>query len=365
MKLSLDEARVGLLTALDLWRDAPADMPAALERRGCVQLDPLDPLGANADLVMMARHDVGEGDFFDGVFPGHAFEHFAKERCVLPASAFPAYRDQAIETPWWRQAERAQRISAAQLDAVEAEVRERGPLPVSALSDHGRVEPIDWSGWKGTGKAATMAAEMLWLRCRLVVCGRAGRSKVVDVPERALPGVASAPSAEPFGRWALRHRVRSMGLLPTASGPWWGQLRDERRALSAALVEEGLLVEVELPGTRRRWLAEPSFGATPPPPPDDRMRLLGPLDPLLWDRDLVRLLFGFDYVWEVYKPAAQRRWGWYVVPLLHRGRLVGRFEGRRGPEGIEVLGSWPEEGFDDDAFRVALGRHGARLRLRG
>ena len=57
---------------------------------------------------------------------------------------------------------------------------------------------------------------------------------------------------------------------------------------------------------------------------DDRVRILGPLDPLLWDRNLVHHVFDFEYVWEVYKPAHQRRWGWYVCPLLQRDRLIGR-----------------------------------------
>ena len=65
------------------------------------------------------------------------------------------------------------------------------------------------------------------------------------------------------------------------------------------------------------------------------MRILGPLDPLLWDRKLVELAFDFAYVWEVYKPAAQRTWGYYVCPLLHEGRMVGRIEAHR--EGGEVV----------------------------
>ena len=79
-------------------------------------------------------------------------------------------------------------------------------------------------------------------------------------------------------------------------------------------------------GTPRRYLASPAFLATKPVRYDNRVRILGPLDPLLWDRDLVRHVFDFEYVWEVYKPAHQRRWGWYVCPILHRDRLIGRVD---------------------------------------
>ena len=91
------------------------------------------------------------------------------------------------------------------------------------------------------------------------------------------------------------------------------------------------------------------------------MRILGPLDPMLWDRELVRCAFGFEYVWEVYKPEAQRRWGWYVCPLLHRGQLVGRLEGRVEGDVLTVSKLWREEGrtLDDAALDEALARHAA------
>src|SRR6476619_3505813 len=77
---------------------------AVLERLRCIQLDPLDVIGTNADLVVMARtENVARGDVWRHLFPNHAFEHFAKERCILPASAFPYYRERGhqAQAPWW------------------------------------------------------------------------------------------------------------------------------------------------------------------------------------------------------------------------------------------------------------------------
>jgi hypothetical protein len=89
------------------------------------------------------------------------------------------------------------------------------------------------------------------------------------------------------------------------------------------------------------------------------MRILGPLDPVLWDRGLVSQAFGFDYVWEVYKPAARRQWGWYVCPLLHRGALVGRLEARVREDALQADNLWREKGvrLDDAALDEALARH--------
>lgn len=369
VELSREDARRFLVAhhALDrpLRQKGARGIRAMLERLRSVQLDPLDAIGTNADLVALARVEgCAKGDVYDALLPGHAFEHFAKERCLLPASAFPYYRDRAVETPWWRLSERSRRVPAAVLDAVLAELRERGPSTSAQLTDHGAVRALDWSGWKGTGRMTTMALEILWTRCQVVVAGRAsGGAKVFDLPERALPAHHDAPATERFHRWALLERVDAAGLMTTATGPIWGMLREVRATLPAELVEEGVLAEVVVEGSRRRYLARPEALARRTPETDERMRILGPLDPLLWDRKLVEHAFGFDYVWEVYKPAEERRFGWYVCPLLHRGALVGRIEARVRDGALEVPNVWREQGvaLDEAALRAALERHAAAL----
>lgn len=361
--LTPEEARVFLVRHHGLARTRARGARGIRETLGalrCVQLDPLDVIGTNADLVMLARVDgIARGDVYEALLPGHAFEHFAKERCLLPASAFPYYRDRALETPWWRLGVRVERVPASVLDAVLAEVRERGPVTASELTDHGAVQALDWSGWKGTGRMTSMALEILWTRCQVVVAGRtAGGEKRYDVPERALPEHHDA-SAGDFARWALIERVTAAGLLARAGGPHWSMLSDVRTSpLPDALIEEGMLEEVRVEGSRRPYLALAGL-PTPRVRDDGRLRILGPLDPLLWDRTLVEHAFGFEYVWEVYKPAAERRWGWYVCPLLHEGRLVGRLEARvrDGALFVEQLFHEPGAALDQDALTVALERH--------
>ncbi len=361
--LTRDEARRYLVATLGLRRRrhrGRAGIRHTLDALGCVQLDPLDAIGTNADLVVLARVDgVAKGDVYRALLPRHAFEHFAKERCLLPARAFPQYRDQARQTPWWRLGERVRKVPPRVIEAVYREVSERGPIGPSQLSDHGEVEPLDWQGWKGTARMSTMALEILWTRCRIVVAGRADNGeKRYDLPARALPDHHDAPAA-PFERWALVERVRSAGLLARAGGPHWSMLRDVRTStLPDALIEEGLLEEVRVEGSRRPYLALRGLLA-PRTRDDGQLRILGPLDPLLWDRALVRHAFSFDYVWEVYKPASKRRFGWYVCPLLHEGQLVGRMEARlrEGAMIVEKLWPEPDRTLDRDALRAALERH--------
>ncbi|MCK6506402.1 winged helix DNA-binding domain-containing protein [Myxococcota bacterium] len=371
IELSPDEARRRLVAWQGLAR---AELPPGAEgarrllhRHRCVQLDPLDRIGTNADLVALARVDgLARGQVYDALLPGHAFEHFAKERCLVPAETFPAYRARALQAPWWRLEERLQRLPEGLIAEVLDEVRARGPLAAEDLSDRGRVAAIDWSGWKGTSKAATMALEVLWTRCEVVVCdrgargtGRKGGGKRFDLPERVLPGPAAAPTPADPTEAFLCDRVAACGLLADAAGPWWSGLREARQqGVAEALVRRGHVVRLRITGARREYLALPAFLDAAPTEPDGRLRILGPLDPLIWDRVLVEQLFGFAYVWEVYKPAAQRRWGWYVVPLLHRGHLVGRLEAHTERGRVVVDRLWSEgPGLERPALETELGRY--------
>ncbi|MFO0551475.1 MAG: crosslink repair DNA glycosylase YcaQ family protein [Polyangiaceae bacterium] len=329
----------------------------------CIQLDPLDAIGQNADLVVMARvRSAQRGTAFDALFPGHAFEHFAKERCLLPASAFAQYRDRAVETPWWRHSERMKKLDAKVVSDVLAEVRDKGPLRARDLEHRGSVAPMDWAGWKGTSSAAKLALEVLWTRCEVVVSGRVGRDKVYDLPARALPEHAHEKPKRDFESWALVERAHAAGLLPRAAGPWWSMISHVRTApVVDDLIEAGEVEVVRVDGFPRTYLAPRGLLDMPIASADDELRILGPLDPLLWSRNLVRDVFDFDYVWEVYKPAAERRFGWYVCPLLHRGLLVGRIEATVEGTTLRVDKLWREEkgSVDEAALDAALERHAA------
>ena len=331
---------------------------AVLDKLRCIQLDPLDVLGTNADLVVLARvDDVQRGDVWRHLFPKHAFEHFAKERCILPARAFPWYttRGHAAQTPWWGHGERERRVPPSLVDAVLQEIRERGPITARDLTDHGSVEPLDWSGWKGTAKATSMALEILWTRLDIVVCGRTDSGQKIY----RIPHFPTEPVGD-FDRWAVRERAHAAGLLTRAGGgAMWSMLRNVRgTSLVDEMLADGELIEVKVEDSPRRYLAVPEFLAQKRVRYDDRVRILGPLDPLMWDRDLVRHAFEFDYVWEVYKPESQRKWGWYVVPLLHRDRLIGRMDARVEGEKLVVSKLWLEsDDVDGEALETALQRH--------
>jgi uncharacterized protein YcaQ len=196
-----------------------------------------------------------------------------------------------------------------------------------------------------------------------------------DLVERLFPAELlerREPLRDQF-RHKLLSRYRAHGLLGTrGSAELWHGTRpvkaDPKRPESPTrvelleeLVESGELVPVDVegvPGTRHVLRDEVGLlddeRAVPP-----EVAFLAPLDPFVWDRDFLRALFGFDYIWEVYVPERKRRWGYYVLPLLFADRLVGRIEPRidRSAATVRVLGLWWEDGFrprTEDGFIDAM-----------
>ena len=368
LTLSKEDARRRLLSHLRLTTSEPGSHDAIrtlLAHLRCIQLDPLDTLGTNADLVVMARlTDVQRGDVYRALEAPHAFEHFAKERCLLPAGSFPFYRLQATRTPHWRTAERHRALPADLLDAVLEEVRRRGPLGSADLTERGHIAQAGPAGWKSTRRIAALALYVLWVQCRVTVVRRTGRGKLYDVPERALP---DPEPREGYDRWGVLERVAAAGLLARSTGPTWSMLKAQRKTTVDAMLSDGSLREVLVEGSSRPFLTTEAFLEQAIEPRDDDLRILAPLDALLWDRKLVSQIFDFDYVWEVYKPAAKRLYGWYVVPLLHHGALVGRMQGhvdRSASSATLIIDDvWRESGRSVDV--VALDHcpadHAARL----
>jgi len=182
-------------------------------------------------------------------------------------------------------------------------------------------------------------------------------------------------------RHKLLSRFRAHGLLGTSGqGEIWLGLGAgaDRPRLRAELLYDGTITAVaveDLKGERFVVTDELSLidqaeleveRGVPPNGQPPGAAFLAPLDPLVWDRQVLRPLFGFDYVWEVYVPAAKRRWGYYVLPIWFGDRFVGRIEPRidRQAKALRVLGVWWEDGFDPlgeegfvEAFADALDAH--------
>jgi uncharacterized protein YcaQ len=362
------------------------------DRLGSIQFDPIEIAGRNHDLVLLARVADYRREMTERLLYEERalFETYNKGLSLVPAAELPWYRvnwDRAR----WRHDEEAFTTHADLVDELLTRIRDVGPM--SSID----VEPraaIDWY-WRPTNQVRAIL-EALAESGILGLARRDGNRRVYDLIERLFPEELLArvvPTGARF-RHKLLSRYRAHGLLgQNGTAELWSgtsprlAIGDEdglslkaagRRQLHAALVADGSLVPVAIEGIRGpRFLPcedlgrldqaerEVSAGASPGGAPPG-VAFLAALDPLVWDRDFLRSLFRFDYLWEVYVPPAKRRWGYYVLPVLFGDRLVGRIEPRieRKSDTLRIVGLWWEDAFEPleepgfvDAFVAAVEAH--------
>ena len=333
-----------------------ASVLEVVERLGGLQFDPLEVPGArNHDLVLHARiRDYRRGWCEEWLYgpDRRLIEVYNKSLNMLPISELPHY---AIA---WERAERNYRDGilreqATVADAILAKITTDGPLSTAAFGEHNHA--VDW--WWAPTSAARAVMEALFVSGRIGIARRDGNRRYYDLIERLVPAklLGTRETEDEALRHCLLSRYRAVGLLAGQASAdtiySTGSAADRARWL-AELVEGGLLTPVNVEGMRqtRYFLAEEASileasaiaGRSRP-----AVTFMAALDPLIWDRRMLRELFNFDYVWEVYVPAAKRKHGYYVLPLLFGDRLIGRIEPRfeRRTGVLRILGVWVEAGF--------------------
>ena len=357
---------------------SPESVLAVVDRLGSLQFDPLDVAGRNHDLVLQARVAGYRRELTDELLYGRRllFEAYNKALNLLPTRELPYYR-----ITWQDGAEgRAGRVVGEQAvlaDTILAEIAAGGPR---CSSDFEREAAIEWF-W-GPTTAARAVLEALAVSGRLGLSRRDGNRRYYDLTERLFPAdllEVRIPAREQM-RHKLLSRYRGHGLLGAGgSGELWPGTGSagSRAELRGELLDRGEIVAVAVEGMRgeryvigdelpllaqaeREVTAEAggargvagfsSLGESASSPGDapPGCSFIAPLDPLMWDRGALGPLYDFDYRWEVYTPAAKRRWGYYVLPILFGDRLVGRIEPRidRAAKTVRILGLMWESGFD-------------------
>lgn len=321
-RLSQEQARRITLRAQLLGRPRPDEVLATLRHLTRLQLDPTAAVAPSADLVLWSRI----GDDYD---PRELEDLLAQQRVVdlrgfaVPAEDVALWRAEMAAWPGPGELRPWQEQLAGWVEANEESRREvldrlrtDGPLPASALTTRFAVRWTS-SGWNDD-RSLRRLLDLMVQRGEVAAAGREGREALWDLAERVYLDQAPVPLEEAWAERARRTLV-SLGL-------------DRQRAGAGALgAPPGEPAVVE--GLRGRWRVDPAALARADEPLAGRTVLLSPLDAVVKDRRRLTDLFAFDYVLEMYKPAASRRWGYWALPVLDGERLVGKVDAtadRRG-----------------------------------
>jgi uncharacterized protein YcaQ len=344
--ISPDEARRMTLRAQGFlgatgWRGTRSGVSAMLRRVGAVQLDTISVLARSQELVAYARlgpmpREQIEQAYWHASRPS-AFEYWAHAASVLPLEQWPyfAFRRRAFRA----RGSRWHQSHGEVCEKVLARIRAEGPLTATQLGGAKRGGPWwDWSDVK-------IAAEWLLDTGEVICARRTGWRRVYDLPERVLPGelLAADPADLECVSYLAGVAARALGVVTHSDLVDYHRLailtseRGQHTRLVADAAQAAGLVPVTIAadgsgvaaGRATAAWADPAALAQAAAGGRHRVTLLSPFDSLVWDRKRTLRMFGFEHSLEAYVPKAKRVHGYYTMPLLAGGRLVGRVDPAR------------------------------------
>lgn len=300
-----------------------------------IQYDPLDVVGRNADLVLQSRvsgykpamlHDLlyNQHELIDG---------FDKEMCIYATNEFHNFA--RVRTARGESA-KATLAYRGQLDALNIldEVREYIKLNGLTSSKDLSIGESRASRW-GHKKLSSAALDYLYSTGELCVKEKRGVHKYYDFTEHVVPkGLLKKDdfiNDEDFFEWYLKRRIQCVGLLwNRRGGAWQGHYLSDSKIREKVL--NGLIDKNEIKVIRIEGIETPFYFPYEAKcffntyEDKNYVRFLAPLDNMLWDREMIKRIFKFDYRWEVYTPIDKRMYGYYILPVLFGTKLVARFE---------------------------------------
>jgi hypothetical protein len=335
-----------------------------IRQSGCIQFDPVDVCGKNVDLVLLARvNDYHPQDLAELLYKDRTLiDYFDKNLSILPIEDWPLTEETRA---WFLNDSRSRELIEKNREAVKSAVRARGFL---CSRDLDLKEKTPWF-WNDS-PLGRVILEALYYRGELVIHHKDRTIKHYSLTEDLIPEeyrIGSSPLS-PEDRKTLRvlRRIGAVGMLWNRHSDAFlgiGDLKTpERDRIFSRLIEDGKILPVSVEG-----IDDPLYVRAEDLPlleslrekksPYPRVEFLGPLDPMMWDRKLIKALSGFDYTWEIYTVESKRKYGYYVLPMIYEDRFAGRIECVRDSKTKRLLVKhvWFENGWKPTkAFEGAL-----------
>ena len=304
-----------------------------VRQAGCIQFDPIDVCGRNAELVLQSRvAGFTKQMLYELLYEDRKLlDNWDKNLSIIPVENWPNFKR---DRDWHLEHERSFDEIQQACEKIKAIIKERGPV---CSADLEMSEKVDWY-WTTT-KLSRAALEHMYFRGELAIHHKNKGIKYYDLIERCLPEKilkAADPYPDDFDhkKWRVLERIGSLGLLWNRPSDAWlgiGDLKsDTRNKIFDSLLQEGRITPVHVEGinhtlyclskdTKIAKIINEEASPT-------RCEFIAALDNMMWDRNLIKALWNFDYKWEIYTPAAQRKYGYYVLPILYEENLIGRIE---------------------------------------
>ena len=334
-----------------------------IRQAGCIQYDPVDVCGKNAELTLQSRvHGFTKKMLADLLYKDRLLVDYTdKELSVWPSEDWPyfsAYRDRS----------RTHGAGFPGIPELEKQavafIRENGPVSSDTLPIRGKVfwhSSMHWSGNRhGTSPAARSVLEQLYTDGVLLIHHKSGSRKYYDLADKyfsrdLLEADNPCPDEMSFIQWRIRRRIGAVGLLwNRRSDAFLGieMTADQRDEAFEKLEADDVIRKTAVEGIRfpLYFLTEdlPLAEAVLADAVDRKPRLefLAPLDPMLWDRKLIEAVWDYRYSWEIYTPAQKRKFGYYVLPMVYGEKMAGRIEAAadRKTETLVIKNLWYEPG---------------------
>ncbi len=325
-----------------------------IHRIGCLQYDPVDACGRSPDLSLLAHVSDYRKAYLDELLYTDRvlFDYFDKNLSVMDMRDWPSF---AHEREHFRQNIKSKDAVYAIAERLKQEISERGAV---CSSDLDYEETVSWY-WSDT-RLARAALEAFYLSGDLAIHHKKGNIKFYDLAENCVPPEilnTPYPFATEFERikWQVLRRIGAVGILWNRASDAFlgirGMNADNRRMVFAELLNDGAITEIRVEGVKDALFCKTSDlvyleNTTETDGGLVRCEFLAPLECMLWDRKLIKALFGFEYKWEIYTPAAERKFGYYVLPILLGDSIIGRIEAIRDSKTktLMVKNIWYETG---------------------
>lgn len=317
-----------------------------------IQYDPLNVVGRNSDLVLQSRIKnykstmINQALYTDRTI----IDGWDKQMGIYRTKDFPYFkyvRSNRAESDINTLKYRLQLDVLDYVDAVLDIIQKRGPIYSSEIK-MGESKKYQW----GQTKPSSATLDYLFHLGKIGISERRNTQKRYDLIERLIPDYANKENPfkteDDFQKWYFLRRLKSMGFAWNKSGVHWSGFRIKNKKVREKVIQELLdddtIQQINVEDHKEPFYIEKAFLDL-----EDNIKeqvsFIAPLDNFIWDRELIKYLFDFEYTWEVYVPKSKRKYGYYVLPILYGNKFIGRieFEQQRNNEPLIIKNFYLEE----------------------